>query len=153
MLTKTHNYSQFYALVKQLPGGYDEKEVKEALVWQYTNGRTTSLREMKTTEYRQMCADMQSTISSANAKRDDNPDQWRKRVIAAVGEYLRRVKGSNNPDEIKGIACRATHYEDFNLIPVSRLRSLYNAFRKINEDYKNALNITIEEITILANLN
>ncbi len=44
------NYGKFYMLLKRLPGAD-----KEALVQEFTNGRTTSLREMKNEEYEQMC--------------------------------------------------------------------------------------------------
>lgn len=44
------SYARFYGLLKQLPGAD-----KETLVWQYTGGRTASLREVTDTEYRAMC--------------------------------------------------------------------------------------------------
>ncbi|RRD01974.1 hypothetical protein [Prevotella sp. OH937_COT-195] len=48
------NYARFYCLLKQLPGAD-----KETLVEQYTNGRTTSLREMTVKEYNAMCMSLE----------------------------------------------------------------------------------------------
>ena len=51
---KKRNYARFYCLLKQLPGAE-----KETLVSSFTDGRTTSLREMKTKEYDAMCASLE----------------------------------------------------------------------------------------------
>ena len=48
------NYARFYCLLKQLPGAE-----KETLVSSFTDGRTTSLHEMKTKEYDAMCASLE----------------------------------------------------------------------------------------------
>ncbi|WP_314125936.1 hypothetical protein [Segatella maculosa] len=48
------NYARFYTLLKKLPGAD-----KETLVYCTTCGRTTSLREMTSKEYRDMCASME----------------------------------------------------------------------------------------------
>ena len=48
------NYARFYCLLKQLPGAE-----KETLVSSFTDGRTTSLHEMKTMEYDAMCASLE----------------------------------------------------------------------------------------------
>lgn len=52
------NYHRFYALLNRLSGG-DREELKETLVSSFTNGRTTSLREMTKTEYNAMCASLE----------------------------------------------------------------------------------------------
>ncbi len=52
------NYGKFYMLLKRLPGGAD----KEVLVLEYTNGRTTSLREMKEEEYEQLCQKLSELV-------------------------------------------------------------------------------------------
>lgn len=54
---KERNYACFYALLKKLP-----EADKETLVWQYSNGRTKSLRELSDWEYNLMCRDMQRVI-------------------------------------------------------------------------------------------
>lgn len=53
------NYARFYTLLKKLPGAD-----KETLVWQYSNGRTKSLRELSDWEYNSMCRDMQQVVGN-----------------------------------------------------------------------------------------
>ena len=48
------NYARFYALLRRMPCAD-----KETLVSQYSNGRTTHLREMSDWEYRAMCEGME----------------------------------------------------------------------------------------------
>lgn len=60
----------------------------------------------------------------------------RKRVMAAIGNWLKLEGRESNADIIKGIACRATGYDTFNKIPVERLRNIYNAFVKKSKDSK-----------------
>lgn len=45
-----NDYSRFFALLKRNPGAE-----KESMVLQFTNGRTTSLREMTRAEFDEMC--------------------------------------------------------------------------------------------------
>lgn len=53
-MANERNYARFYTLLKLLPGAD-----KELLVAQYTDGRTTSLRETTRQEYDRMCRDME----------------------------------------------------------------------------------------------
>lgn len=53
------NYARFYALLKQMPGAN-----KEQLVYEYTDGRTPSLRVMKDKEYRQMIEAMEDLVGN-----------------------------------------------------------------------------------------
>nr|DAN56888.1 MAG TPA: hypothetical protein [Caudoviricetes sp.] len=53
-MEKGFNYARFYTLLKKMPGAD-----KETLVEQYTNGRTTHLRETTRQEYDRMCRDME----------------------------------------------------------------------------------------------
>ena len=53
-MEKGFNYARFYTLLKKMPGAD-----KETLVSQYTDGRTTSLRETTRQEYDRMCRDME----------------------------------------------------------------------------------------------
>nr|DAX48909.1 MAG TPA: Protein of unknown function (DUF1018) [Caudoviricetes sp.] len=48
------NYARFYTLLKKLPCAD-----KETLVSSFTNGRTTSLREMSAKEYETMCVSLE----------------------------------------------------------------------------------------------
>lgn len=48
------NYARFYTLLKKMPCAD-----KETLVSSFTNGRTTSLREMSVKEYETMCSSLE----------------------------------------------------------------------------------------------
>ena len=51
------NYSRFYVLLNRLP--VHNEQMKEEFVSAFTNGRTSSLREMTTQEYNRMCEAME----------------------------------------------------------------------------------------------
>ena len=57
-----HDYRQFYALLKQHPS-----VDKDELVLQFTDGRTSSLREMKEGEYMQMIGALEEASAPARA--------------------------------------------------------------------------------------
>lgn len=61
-------------------------------------------------------------------------DKLRKQVIAAIGSWLRETYQSQGISKIKGIACRATGYGDFNKIPRERLRNLIATFNNKVKD-------------------
>lgn len=52
-MRKPRSYSRFYALLRRLPG--DREETKRTLVARFTEGRTSSLRDMRIEEYEAMC--------------------------------------------------------------------------------------------------
>lgn len=102
-----------------------------------------SSRDMDTHDLIDVCA---SLAEQANRKTGTaDLDKLRKRVMAAIGGYLRMIGKESNASVIKGIACRATGYVDFNKIPRERLRNLVGAFNnKVKdaqsvEDIANAL--------------
>ena len=72
-MEKGFNYARFYTLLKLLPGAD-----KEALVAQYTDGRTTSLRETTPQEYDLMCRDMER-LTDHDAQREALRQQLRRR--------------------------------------------------------------------------
>lgn len=55
------NYASFYALLNRLPTT-DREGLKRSVVLQYTDGRTSSLREMTVKEYESAVADMRKLI-------------------------------------------------------------------------------------------
>lgn len=85
--------------------------------------------------------------------RNPDDDKWRKRCMAVIGAYLRRLNYAENADSIKAVACRAAGYENFNSIPVSRLREIYYEFLRRNKTsvYVKAVITKIEHE--LSNLN
>ena len=55
-------------------------------------------------------------------------DKLRKQVIASIGRWLRETGQAEGISKIKGIAMRASGYDDFNKIPRERLRNLIATF-------------------------
>lgn len=102
-----------------------------------------SSRDMDTHDLIDVCASLAEQANSKTGTAD--LDKLRKRVMAAIGGYLRTIGKESNASVIKGIACRATGYADFNKIPRERLRNLIGAFNnKVKdaqsvEDIANAL--------------
>lgn len=76
---------------------------------------------------------------------DNVGDLWRKRVIASIGAWLRVLNKTENAEMIKAVACRASGYENFNKIPVSRLRDLYYGFSRKAKTAKQT-NVVMDDI-------
>lgn len=62
-MVQISNYHRFYASFNRLPCVCDREDMKESLVSSYTNGRTTSLREMSEVEYNAMCAALEQKVN------------------------------------------------------------------------------------------
>ena len=75
-MEKGFNYARFYTLLKKLPGAD-----KETLVEQYTNGRTTHLRETTQQEYNKMCRDMEQVAGYDERMSDIRRELRRKRSV------------------------------------------------------------------------
>ena len=60
-LNKPENYAAFYSLLNRLPTS-DRDALKESIVSQYTEGRTTSLRDMTLKEYSAAVSAMQKLV-------------------------------------------------------------------------------------------
>ena len=117
---------KFHTLCSVLGMTEDEKRT---LVQSY---EVDSSRDMDTHDLVDVCA-----ILSEKANRKtgtDDIDKLRKRVMAAIGKYLQMLGKESNASIIKGIACRATGYENFNKIPRERLRNLIGAFNNKVKD-------------------
>jgi hypothetical protein len=132
----TRNYRKFYALLVQMP--YNEKE---ELVRQFTNNRTDSLSAMSNLEFTTMLAMMEGFVKANTlAERAPDADLWRKRVMAAIGGWLRICNTTHTADTIKAIACRASGRKMFNDITLSELRAVYAEFnnkQKVAQRTKN----------------
>lgn len=53
------NFGRFYTAIRALNPIGDRDDVKKSIVYQYTNGRTDSLREMSRAEYDKCCEDLE----------------------------------------------------------------------------------------------
>jgi hypothetical protein len=71
-------------------------------------------------------------------------DKLRKQVMASIGAYLRVMDMKEDSRYIKAMACRAAQCENFNDIPKSKLRGIYNEFNK----QRKAIEGTREELKI-----
>lgn len=76
MAQEVTNYGRFYKALGTLTCYGSREELKRMLVWQYTGGRTTSLREMTYQEYQALCLAME--------KRDGSREELRRQRSAAL---------------------------------------------------------------------
>ena len=81
------------------------------------------------------------------------PEQWRKRVMASIGAWLRSINKADDADIIKGIACRASKVEKFNNIPMARLRDIYYEFSRKAKTVQTVQMIKADEINYLTSQN
>lgn len=117
---------KFHTLCNVLGLSEDEKR---AIVESYG---VESSRDMDTHDLINVCANLSDQVNKKNGTGD--LDKLRKRVMAAIGSYLHSVGKESNASIIKGIACRATEYEEFNKIPRERLRNLIATFNNKVKD-------------------
>lgn len=85
MAKRKNSYSRFYAIAKAK--GIDLETHKETLISQFTDGRTTSLKEMKQKEYDEMCDCLQT-----GRKANETPDQHKARLKACRSDVLHRIQ-------------------------------------------------------------
>jgi hypothetical protein len=131
---KTKNIRRFWLLFNGMPHA-DKDAEKEALVLSFTDGRTASIHEMSLAEFQMMLASLEGMAdASRHAPYDAALDKARKRVMAAIGNYLRRRNYAENAQKIFAIALHACEhqYKRFNDIPLQKLNALYAAFANQN---------------------
>lgn len=138
-MDKIHNgvLRKFHTLCSRL--GLTEAE-KRAIVESYG---VESSADIDTHDLIDICASLSKQLKG---DKGDEMDKLRKRAMAAIGGYLRKINQQGNSEIIKGIACRSTGYESFNKIPAERLRNVYNTFRNKQKDIDAAESIAIELI-------
>ncbi len=126
-MDKIHNVvlRKFHTLCSRL--GLTEAE-KRAIVESFG---VESSADIDTHALIDVCASLSKQLEG---DKGDQMDKLRKRAMAAIGGYLRRIDREGNADIIKGIACRATGYETFNKIPRERLRNLIATFNNKVKD-------------------
>ena len=93
-----------------------------------------SSRDLTQHQLIDICAKLSEQVNHKNGTA--SLDKLRKQVIAAIGGWLRETYQSQGISKIKGIACRATGYSDFNKIPRERLRNLIATFNNKTKDKK-----------------
>lgn len=112
-------------------------EEKHAIVASYG---VESSKEINTHDLIDICNSLGKQLSGDLA----TMDKLRKSAMAAVGGYLRLTRQESNADIVKGIACRATGYADFNKIPAERLRNVYYTFSNKQKDIRSVDSIATE---------
>ena len=85
MKNKPTTYARFYALLGRMAG--DREQVKEMLVSRFTEGRKSSLPNMKASEYDAMCVAMEAEIKHPGMSEDEY-----RRDLVVWTEYLVRFK-------------------------------------------------------------
>ena len=131
--------------------GIDD-ELRAELAHQFSTGRTTHVGSLTVAEAAEMIGKLKANQSSS----DTTMDVWRKRLMAAVGAYLKSKNYEPTPDRIKATACRAAgmpNAQCFNHIPADRLRSLYNAFCQRNRDMKEVKQMDADLTAAMAVMN
>lgn len=89
-MQKVTNFRRFYALLKKMPGAD-----KQLLVYQHTNGRTDSLRELTAAEYRALCDDMERATGYDEVRRALREER---RSCRSVVLHLMQELGINTSD-------------------------------------------------------
>ena len=125
-MTHERNYARFYTLLKKMPGAD-----KETLVEQYTNGRTTSLRETTRQEYDRMCRDME---------RETGYDEF----VEGIRRQLRRKRS----EVLKLMQQLGIDTTDWNRVDAfcKDVRTAGKAFRHISIDELEALAVKLRTI-------
>ncbi len=121
-----------------------DNDTKAAMLMNY--GVETS-KDLGCEELIELCGRLQKMTGR------DESDVWRRRVIASIDGYLKLSGQERNIDVIKAIAVRASGFDSFNSIPVSRLRNLYYAFRDKQEDIKNVNMVISMNMPTMKNIN
>ena len=141
---KNRYLKRFHTLLGRVDG--DKNFIKETILDSFG---VTSSRDLNAHELLEACAAIEGELSPRTA----DYDKWRKRLIAAVGGWMKAMNKEGNIDVIKAIACRAARVDNFNRIPIERLRSLYYAFNEKRKDLRFVDGITSEELDSLSGLN
>lgn len=109
--------------------GMDEDERRSMLASSFG---TPTMATLKYGELIKLVDKLQRLVDARKTETDEKYihelDQARKRLIAAIGAYLRENKQNENIDTIKAVACRAAKVERFNKITLVDLRSLSATF-------------------------
>lgn len=118
---------KFHTLCTRL--GMDA-DMKLSLIGSYG---VESSKDLSNAQLIEVCDRLNEILNPEDAKRD----RMRKRVIAAIGGWLRLIgKDGEDIGYIKRVACRAAQMESFNHIPLDRLTTIYNMFVRKQKDAK-----------------
>lgn len=124
MKQQVTNFGRFYTAIRALNPIGDRDDVKKSIVYQYTNGRTDSLREMSRAEYDKCCEDLE--------RKTGQKDELRKERSATL--KLMQKMGVDTTDWNRvNLLCRDTRIigKDFYYITAEEHRELRRKLRSI----------------------
>lgn len=84
-MRKVENFARFYAILKRMPT--EAQGHKEEIIFSYTNGRTSSLREMTNLEYQTMCDALQGGSDKSSNEGEDKKRRLRRALLCTIAEY------------------------------------------------------------------
>ena len=117
-----------------------DADMKLALISGYG---VESSKDLTNAELLELCDKLNEIANPEDAK----IDKMRKRVIAAIGGWLRMIgKGDEGINYIKGGACQAAKVDNSNKIPLERLTSTNNMSLRKQKDAK-SVNEVVGKIT------
>lgn len=150
-MTKTKsNSARLHAIVSRL--GMNDDEYRAML---FCNFGVASSKELSESQMARLIDSLSGSTAKRQAEREEL-DRCRKRLIAAIGGWLKSIgqyDNANKVEYIKAIACRAAEKRTFNQIPHERLRSLYASFCHRQSDMTKVAKATDEALTKLTILN
>ena len=98
------------------------------------------MKDMKYAELLELVDNLTNRVGERTtddeAQHNEELDTARKRLIAAIGAYLRENGNTENIDTIKAVACRAAKVERFNQITLSDLKFYTATFNAKTRDLK-----------------
>lgn len=119
---KKRNYSRFYALCKAK--GVDLEQYKDDLISQFTRGRTTSLKDMKDSEYDEMCDYIQSDRHQSESR--DDYVLRRKKMRSAVLKRIQQLGVDTTDFDKVNAFCQNSRIagKPFGMLTIEELESL-----------------------------
>ena len=112
------------------------EEMRHDFIYDYTNGRTNSMKNLDYLEAQEMIRYLQELKRQPRERKYKSElDRYRKGVIKAIGKYYEGCGLDASLDYIKSTAIRAAGIvptgmisHDFNRIPEATLTRIYNEF-------------------------
>ena len=142
--TRNEKIQQYHCICRNLSM---EKEHKQALLSGFGAVSSTELSDRELTE-------VLGYLRNLQQNRNEDRNAWRRRVIAAASAYLVLIGRFHVGDDpawrikyIKGMACRMTKAEEFNGIPLERLRNCYYTLVNAKKD-REAINTEVYNIQV-----
>lgn len=117
----------YHTITNQI--GMDEDERKDVL---FSWFGVMSSKDLTIAELRMLCKRLQEMRGEVVK----TEDIWRKRVIKVVFDYYESLDKFCNMNIAKATICRAAKTRDINKISVTKLQSLYNAFKYHAQAFK-----------------